>query len=168
MDLIEIGWTGRSHGLKGEIKLRVQDIYEEDLLAAKSLLIGDPAVPYFVERFRGGGAIIAKFEGLDNREQISLLSNKPLWLLKSQVSEKEEVPETPFDLVLGYTIMAQDYPPLGPIETIVDMPQHYLAELTHEGKTVYIPLHEDLIVVVREEEKILEMVLPEGLLNLGS
>lgn len=167
MDLVEIGWTGRSHGLKGEIKLRAQEFYEDDLLEVKSLLIGDPAVPYFVEYLRGGGAIIAKFEGIDNREQVSLLSNKPLWLLKSQVSDKPEEEDTPYDSIIGYTIMAEDYPPLGPIEAIVDLPQHYLAEIVHEGKTIFVPLHEDLIVAIKEEEKLMEMVLPGGLLDLG-
>jgi 16S rRNA processing protein RimM len=80
MDLVEIGWTGKAHGLKGEIKLRIASHFEDDLLEAKSLLIGDPPVPYFVEYFRGGGAIIAKFENLDQREQLVLLSNQPVFL----------------------------------------------------------------------------------------
>ncbi|MEO0732346.1 MAG: hypothetical protein AAFZ52_05900, partial [Bacteroidota bacterium] len=64
MDLTEIGWTGKAHGLRGEIKLRVLEHYEDDLLAAPSVLIGDPPVPYFFDHVRGGGAIIAKFEDL--------------------------------------------------------------------------------------------------------
>ncbi len=167
MDLVEIGWTGKSHGLRGEIKLRVQEFYEDDLMEAKSVLIGDPPVPHFLEYVRGEGSIIAKLEGLDSREAIQLLSNQPLWLLAHQVSDREMEPDTPYDALIGFTIVAEGYPPLGPIDAIIDYPQHYLAELDHEGKTILIPLHEDLITGLNESEQILEMDLPGGLLDLG-
>lgn len=168
MDLIEIGWTGKAHGLKGEIKLRVQAFYEDDLLAAKSVLIGTPPIPYFVEQLRGGGAIIGKFEGLDAREQINLLSNKPLYLMTSQVAAIEEPePDTPWDALIGYHIKAVGYPDLGPISGILDLPEHYLAELTHNGKALLIPLHENLVETIDEDAQELVMVLPEGLLDLG-
>jgi len=156
MNLIEIGWTGKPHGLKGELKLRIQEFYEDDLLAAKSLLIGDPPVPYFVERLRAGGSIIAKFETLDTREHVALLSGKPVWLQTSQVTEvAREEPDTPWDVTIGFTIKAEGYPDLGPIE------------LTHEGKDILVPLHENLVLSVDEEGEVLEMVLPEGLLELS-
>ncbi len=168
MDLIEIGWTGKPHGLKGEIKLRIQEFYEDDLLAAKSLLIGDPPVPYFVERLRAGGAIIGKFETLDTREHVALLSGKPVWLQTSQVTEvAQDEPDTPWDVAIGYTIKAEGYPDLGPITGIMDMPEHYLAELTYKGKDILVPLHENLVLSVDEEGEVLEMMLPEGLLDLG-
>lgn len=168
MDLIEIGWTGKPHGLKGEIKLRISDFYEDDLFAAKSVLIGDPAIPYFVEQLRAGGAVIGKFETLDSREAVALLAGKPVWLMASQVAAiQEPVDDTPWEAVVGYSIRAEGYPLLGPITGIMDLPEHYLAEMKHNGKDILVPLHEDLITGVEEETKVLEMVLPEGLLDLG-
>ena len=168
MDLIEIGWTGKPHGLKGEIKLRIQDFYEDDLFASRSVLIGDPAVPYFVEQLRAGGAVIAKFETLDSREAVAPLAGKPVWLLASQVTAvAEPEDDTPWEALVGYTIRAEGYPPLGPITGIMDLPEHYLAELKHDGKDILVPLHENLISGLEEENKILEMTLPEGLLDLN-
>ncbi len=168
MNLVEIGFTGKPHGLKGELKLRILEFYEEDLLKAQSMLIGDPAVPYFAEYLRGGGALIGKLEGLDSREAVQPLSNKPVWLLESQVTEiAGDAEATPWDPFIGWTIEAASYPVLGPITGIMDMPEHYLAELQHEGKSVLIPLHEELVVAVKEHDQVLEMDLPEGLLDLG-
>jgi len=168
MNLIEIGWTGKPHGLKGELKLRIQDFYEDDLMTAESLLIGDPPVPYFLERVRAGGAIIAKFETLDAREHVAPLSGKAVWLLADQITAVKEVqPDTPWDTVIGYTISAEGYPVLGPITGIMDMPEHYLAELSHDGKDVLIPLHEELVREVDKEKEVLTMLLPDGLLDLG-
>ncbi|NJC25056.1 ribosome maturation factor RimM [Neolewinella antarctica] len=167
MELIEIGWVGRAHGLKGEIKAHIQEFYEDDLFAATSVHIGDPAVPYFLEQVRAGGAVILKIENLDSREQISLLSNRPLFLMSTQVTQRDERDATPFDALVGYRIKAEGYPLLGPITGIMDLPSHYLAELTVDGKEILIPLHEDLVESVDEEKKILGMLLPEGLLDLG-
>lgn len=165
MNLTEIGWTGRAHGLKGEIKLRVLDHYEDDLMDQKSVLIGEPPVPFFVESLRGGGAIIAKFEGLDTREQVTLLSNKPLYALSANVPEREPEPDTPYDALVGWFIEAEDYPRLGPIKEIVDLPQHYLAVVDQSGREIMVPLHENLITDVREKDQTLVMDLPLGLLE---
>lgn len=164
MTLTEIGWTGKAHGLKGEIKLRVLEHYEEDLLEVDSVLIGEPPVPFFVESLRGGGALIAKFEGIDTREQVTLLSNKPLFALSSKVPEREPEPDTPYDALVGWFIEAEDYPRLGPIKEIMDLPQHYLAVIEHDGRDVLIPLHENLVTDVRETDQTLVLDLPTGLL----
>ena len=165
-ELIEIGWTGRAHGLNGEIKLRVSEFYEDDLLAAGSVFIGDPPVPFFPEQFRGGGALIAKFEGFDTRESITLLSNKPLFLSARNVTAREPEEETPFHFLIGFSIEAPDYPRLGPITEIMDLPDHYLASFEHEGRELLIPLHEELIESVNETERVVRMNLPQGLLSL--
>ena len=167
MELVEIGRTGRPHGIHGELALIIDDVYEEDLLNAKAILIGEPAIPYFVVSFRSGGKLTVTLENFTTREAVSLLSGKPLWLPADQVSAEAVADDTPYDDLVGYTIHAEGYPPLGPIEDILDLPEHYLAEVTYNDRTVYIPLHEDLIVSVRETDTVLEMDLPEGLLELG-
>ena len=166
-DLIEIGWVGKAHGLRGEIKLHVSEFYEEDLLGAESVHIGSPPVPYFVERIRAGGAIILKLEDLEKREQVSLLSNRPLFLMVTQVAQPEpDGADTPFDALIGWSITAEDYPTLGPISGIMDLPEHYLAELTHGGKDILVPLHEHLVLAVDEEKRMVTMQLPGGLLDM--
>ncbi|THH41341.1 ribosome maturation factor RimM [Neolewinella litorea] len=166
MELVQIGTTGRPHGVRGELSLFVEEVFEDDLLLARAVLIGDQPVPYFVERFRQGGKMTVKFERFDTREQVSLLANKPLWLPANEVSAAPPEEETPWDGVMGYTIEAEGYPELGPIEDILDLPEHYLAEITYNEKTVYIPLHDDLVREVRNEDGRLIMELPAGLLDL--
>ena len=160
MELVEIGRTGRPHGIKGELALYVEEAYEEDLLKATAVLIGEPPIPYFVQSFRTGGKLTVSLETFINRESVVLLAGKPLFLPADQVSARVEEEGTPWDGLIGYTITAPGYPELGPIADIIDLPQHYLAELTHNGKTVFIPLHEDLVLKVRETDTVLEMDLP--------
>ncbi len=168
MELVEIGRTGRPHGVKGELGLHVEELYVDDLLRAKAVLIGEPAIPYFVRQFRAGGKLTVTLETFTTREQVSLLAGLPLWLPSDQVTVEEEEAITPWDALIGYRIVAEGYPVLGPIVDIVDLPEHYLAEIEHGGKTVYIPLHDDLVIAVREKEEMVDMDLPGGLLELGS
>lgn len=165
MELVQIGKTGRPHGIKGEIKLYVDEGYEDDLFAAKALLIGQPALPYFIEKLRAGGSIIAKLEEMDQREDVVLLSNKPLFLTADAVTAIVVDEDHPFLGLVGYTIKAADYPLLGPIVDVMDLPEHHLAEIKYAGNTYYIPLHEDLIVARKESTKVVEMQLPDGLLD---
>ena len=167
MELVEIGRTGRPHGVRGELSLHVEELYLDDLLQAKAVLIGEPAIPYFVQQFRVGGKLTVTLETFTTREQVSLLSGKPLWLPSDQVTVEAEEAITPWDALIGYRIVAEGYPLLGPVADIVDLPEHYLAEIEHEGKTVYIPLHDDLVIAVREDDQTVEMDLPGGLLDLG-
>ncbi|MCP9235092.1 ribosome maturation factor RimM [Lewinella sp. JB7] len=168
MELVQIGTTGRPHGIRGELTVYVDEGYEDDLALARAVLIGERPIPYFLERFRQGGKLTVKLETFDTREQVALLANQPLLLPADQVSEQPEEADTPWDEVIGYTIEAEGYPRLGPIEGIVDLPEHYLAEITHADKPVYIPLHPDLVIGVREEESVLVMDLPLGLLELNA
>ena len=165
-NLVEIGWVGKAHGLKGEIKVHVSDFYEDDLFRATSVHIGQPPIPYFLEHIRAGGSVVLKIEELNDRDAVSLLSKRPLFLMDTQVSAREEPEESPFAELIGYTIQADGYPRLGPITGVMDLPSHYLAELTHEGKEVVVPLHEDLIERIDQEGQVLTMVLPEGLLDI--
>ncbi len=164
MDLVNIGRVGRPHGLKGELKLSIEDHYEEDLLDAKALLIGQPPIPFFIEYARGGGALIVKLENFNEREAVAMLSNQDVFLPAEQVSVTPAEVQHPFFQLIGFTIQAEGYPALGPIEDIMDLPQHYLAQLQHQGKEVLIPLHDDLIVEIKEDQLLLLMELPHGLL----
>lgn len=167
MEVVEIGRAGKPHGLAGELKLRVEDAYEDDLLTAGLVLIGQPPLPYFLESARGGGALIVKLETLDSREAVAPLAGRTLFLPADRVTATAPAANaTPFDAYLGYRIAAEGYPELGPIDEIVGLPEHYLAQIEHDEKTVLIPLHEDLIVTVSTEKQTLMMRLPEGLLEL--
>ena len=166
MELTQIGTCSKPHGIRGELKLRVDDWYLEDLENAKALLIGSPPIPYFIESLRIGGSTIVKLEGFDTRESVALFSGKPVHLPSDQVTAEVEADETPFDALIGWTIVAEGYPELGPIESIMDLPQHYLATIQVGEKEVFIPLHEDLVTGVNEAARQLTMELPGGLLDL--
>jgi 16S rRNA processing protein RimM len=171
-ELVEIGRTKKPHGVKGELKLFVEDAYFEDLLHAKVVFIKvrGTFMPYFVESIRGGQFIILKLEDVDNREDALAIGGKEMALRATDIIEEEEremeVEGLTFAHVIGYTIIDQAQGRVGKIEDVVEMPQQEMAEVKFNGKIILIPLHEDFIEKEDENNKELLMQLPEGLLDL--
>lgn len=168
-ELIKVGRIGRPHGLRGELKVSIDDIYFEDVIQQDSLLVavGSQYIPHFVEAWRSGGNLL-KLEEIDDKESAQLLQQREIYLAANLLTVPEEdIPvENPFVQYVDFTIVEETVGKVGVIQAIIDLPEHYLAEVAYEDKVIMIPLHEDLISSTDEDRKVLQMVLPEGLLEL--
>lgn len=168
---IEIGYTGKSHGLQGELKLVIKERYEQDALQANVLFleIKGKHIPFFVEEINIGNAWIAKLEDVDSREYADSLAGKGIYLREEDLLPPEAgdlFAEPNFDLFIGFEIVDTEMGPIGRIEEIYDVAQQFLASVQYQGREVLIPLHEELIQAVHEDVKELVMALPKGLLEL--
>ena len=67
---------------------------------------------------------------------------------------------------ISYEIISERDGAIGVIEEVIEMPQQIMGIVNYQGKEVLIPLNDQFITGVDEEKKILEMELPEGLLDL--
>ena len=170
---IEIGYTQKTHGVQGELKLFVEDRYYEDLIKNERIFVDQKGakVPFFIEDLRGGGALIVKFEGVDKREAAMLLQSKKVYLRPQDLIPEDdrelevEEEESPFAHLNGYAIHDKHSGEIGTISEIIEMPQQALALLVYKGNDVMIPLHEKLILSTDKKKKVLNMDLPEGLLD---
>ncbi|RME96568.1 MAG: hypothetical protein D6772_11760, partial [Bacteroidetes bacterium] len=158
------------HGLGGELKLNVDEAYA-DLLPRQEVLfvtIGGRPLPYFIESLRGEGSWLVKFEEVDDKETAAILQGAtislPTHLIRA--AAEAEVAFVPFLSWVGYTIYDAHHGALGTIEEVMDLPQHYLAQIRYQGRELYVPLHHDLIRNIDDEAKRVDMDLPEGLLEL--
>ena len=166
-----IGSTKRPHGLKGELKLYVEEKYVEDLMNAEILMIdikGRPT-PFFIEDIRFGNNIIAKFEDVNTPEAAMSIANKEISLRESDLipdDEREiEIETMPYEHCIGYTIVNEGET-IGVIDNIVEYPQQEMAILNYKNKEILVPLNQHFIKKVDDKTKVIEMVLPEGLLDL--
>jgi 16S rRNA processing protein RimM len=170
--LVKIGFTKKPHGLKGEVKLQIDDQYLEDLMETEVVLLtikGKPT-PYFVEDIRVGNAIIAKFEDIDSVEAANEIASKEMSLrevdiLTDEERTYEEEEGMEYDDCVGYKIMDGDIL-VGEIEEVVEFPQQEMAILTREGKDILIPLNVAFVLRRDDDSKTIFMDLPKGLLEL--
>ena len=168
-EMTKVGRMGRPHGLRGEMKVSIEDVYFQDVIQQDSLLIavGSQYVPHFVEAWRSGGNLV-KLEEIDDKESAQMLQQRDIYLPQNLLTVSvEDIPaDNPFEQYVDYTIVDITNGIIGKIKEIIDLPEHYLAEVNYKGKEIMIPLHADLIEQVNKKEQVLFMALPEGLLEL--
>jgi 16S rRNA processing protein RimM len=164
-NLIKIGFTKKPHGLKGEIKLVVEDRYLEDLMETELVLIdikGKPT-PFFIED------IIAKFEDVDTPELALVISSKELFIREQDLIPDAErellIEQLPYAHCIGYTIY-WDNTVIGTIEDIIEYPQQEMAVIMHNGREVLVPLNPHFVSKLDNDKKEIYMDLPEGILDL--
>ena len=167
-----VGYTIKPHGVKGELKIKTEQAYEKSVLKAKALFFeqGGKYFPYFIQQLRLGNSAILKLEGVDNKEGAQRLSKCSFALQTSDIEVNESPlemdPHEFFKTFTNYTIVDKAVGRVGVIESVIEMPQQSLAILEYNGNEVMIPLNDQFIDSIDQENQVLSMDLPEGILEL--
>ena len=178
---------GKVHGLKGEINFQFTDdvwdrlFEEEDVSADHSSLHGGGGgkplicevdgilVPFFIEeyRFRSDSTAIVKLEDLDSADAVQFLVNSPVFFEKKYQEELGE-DEVSLQYFIGFKMTDGDtQEEIGTIVEIDDKTDNWLFIVERpDGEVVMIPAHEEFIAEIRQEERLMVMDLPLGLLDL--
>ena len=92
-------------------------------------------------------------------EEIASLMGEEIWVKRSDIQEEDDGLMTWQDLV-GYTIMDDEAGAVGTIEEVDESTINTLATL-RDGRMV--PLHEDFILEIDEEQRVLHVHFPFSL-----
>lgn len=167
-DFVEIGQLRKAFGYQGQIKINIEDMYEQDLYDQKFLFVGIDGykVPFEIENITDTKGINIKLRSLDTPEDISRYHNLPIYLLKENlVHAKSYIDENELMSSLdGFSLYDTEMGYIGVIDRVEEYPQQIMAIIIIEDKEVLIPLNSSLIVSMDIEAKKLIMNLPEGLL----
>ena len=170
-EFVKVGKTQKAHGIKGELKLHVEDHFIVDLFETEALFveIKGQKIPYFIENLQEGNALILKLEGVDTRTESEQLMHKDVYMNRDDISLSDEIIASEglvYKFTEGFKIVDILYGEIAEIEEVVEFPQQEMAYVTFKNKTLLLPLHPNFVVEVDRENKILTMNLPEGLLDL--
>lgn len=152
----------------------ISDIDPQYFLEGGALIVENEGifVPYFAESVRpkGSTSFLIKISGIDSEEAASELVNKEIYILKK---DAEELLEDEFDelaALVGYKLIdADSKEEAGEITGIDDSTVNVLFIVeTPEGEEIYVPANEELIKEIDDDASTVEMILPEGLLNINS
>ena len=169
MNKIQIGYTQKVHGVRGEIKVHIEKPYQNDALKASVFFIELPegTLPYFIEQLQFGKTTIAKFEEVNDKETAKKLSGKNLFLKEEDVTAKEQREfELDYKFFEGFLIKDIELGTIGTIEEIVEMPHQIMAFLSYQNREVLIPINEYFIQDIDLESEVILMELPDGLLDV--
>lgn len=166
METTEIGYISKTHGLKGQVILRMKDGLFLDEEKANSLFIeiNGSQVPYFIEELRlSNNGYILKIETINAVEISKTLVGKKVYAYNEFVEEEE----SEFDEWIGYRIIDNQFGEIGLLNSVDQTTQNVLFNVVNSsGIEVILPFNEDLISEVNDTEKIIYYHAPEGLLDM--
>ncbi len=171
--MIEIGRLGKSFGVKGALRLKLDEIkYIEDLIGCDVLFveIEGQKLPYFIEEIQEGRDLLIFFDDVKDKQAAEKLVNRPIWLRAEDVLPEVDrtLPEDAleFSFAEGFEIWDEEMGLIGKIEGVEAYPEQELALVNYLEKEVLIPLNNQLVLEVDQENKRIIMNLPDGLLDL--
>ena len=172
-EIIKIGKFQKTHALKGELNM-ISDIDGEYFLEGHPLIMEYDGilVPYYVESLRpkGSTSYLVKISGIDNEEEAAQFVNKEIYILKKNAEEwiGEELIDS--NSLEGYKIIdVNSNAELGEIERIDDSTSNVLFIVKNRNEEeIFIPANEDFLIEIDDENRIIKMDLPEGLIELNS
>jgi 16S rRNA processing protein RimM len=125
----------------------------------------DELLPYFVEtaKKKSTDELIVKIEGIDKKESTTKYLRKEVWI-KAEEIKTHTNRSNPIGWV-GYHVLDQGKN-LGPAVEIIEQPHQVLCRLDIENKEVLVPINEQTLIGVDHQFRIIEVTLPDGLLDI--
>ena len=168
-ELIKIGQFNKPHGVRGEISFTFSDdVFDRGESPYIVCCIDNIYVPFFIEeyRFKTGTTALMKLVDIDSDEAARDFTNLEVFYPKSHYIENDEE-ATPDDYFIGFTISDITYGTLGEVTAIDDSTINVLfVVITPDERELLIPVQEAFVRAIDEEERIIHMDLPEGLLDM--
>ena len=159
--MLQIAKVLKSHGTDGGILLGFRGIDPEDIDTAEPVFIyfDELPVPFFIQslRRRGMDKAIVTLNDVKSLEDAEELVGREVY----QDYEEEEDPSGDLAALIGWTLKGA-----GTITDFYDIASNPCIEVSTKKGAVLIPLHEDLIVSMDPDAKVLEMNLPDGILDV--
>lgn len=167
-DSFRIGSIIKTKGLKGELQFYV-DFDNLDVIDFNAIFIdlGGKLVPYFIEsvKYHPNNLAYLFLEDVDTIEKASKLVKKDIYLPNKLKPKKKSGDFTLMDL-LGFIAVDEDEGELGRITQIQELPQQLIATVTYKNCEVLFPLNEEIIKGIDVVKGIVQVDLPEGLLDI--
>ena len=164
-EVYKIGRIGKTHGVKGEVTLHfTDDIFDRADADYLVIEIDGILVPFFMEeyRFRSDTVALIKFCDIDTQEQAAQLTGSDVFFPRHLAADAYE--ELSWSALAGYELVdAETQQTVGKIAHVDDTTLNILFEL-EDGRL--IPASNELIVQVDSQRQIIEITLPDGILEL--
>lgn len=169
-DCYQVGHITKTHGVNGELVLFLDVDQPDEYADLESVLleVKGELIPYFIESIaivKGSRAIVA-FEDVDTIEQAERLINCGAYLPLSELEPITDETRFYFHEIVGYQVVDASAGELGIVQGVYAMNAQDLITMDYQGKEVLIPINSDIVRTVDRASKKLNVVLPEGLLDI--
>ncbi len=168
-DVYKIGIFNKPHGIHGELSFTfTDDIFDRVECDYLICLLDGIMVPFFIEeyRFRSDSTALIKLEGVDSTERARSFTNIEVYFPKALAVEEVEESELTWEFFVGFRMEDVNQGSLGEIADVDTTTINTLFVIEREGEELLIPAQEDFIRSIDQDNKLIIVDLPEGLLAL--
>ena len=161
--MLAVGRITKLFGAEGEVNVNLYADFPDNFSEEQPLftIVDSLVVPLFCESFsrRGKGSATVRFADIDTVKRAELIMGNEIF-----VEEMESDDEFTFDDLIGFTVKISRRK--GTITDCYDNEINPLFEIELSGKQYLIPAVEEFIAAIDFDERIIKLVLPDGLLDL--
>ncbi len=165
MNTEEIGYISKTHGLKGHVILRLNELVNiDENIKSIFLDLNGSQVPYFIEEFRPNNAgYIIKLETIDVVDMSKKLIGKKAFALSDFILEEDESLKE----FIGYAIIDSKLGNIGNIADVDEKTDNAIIKVIHpSGVEIILPFNDDFIIEIDDDLKTIEFNAPEGLIEM--
>ena len=159
----------RPHGVNGEVAIRIEKGFEVDSVSfdVVFLELQGGLVPFFVDEIREKNPeeAILKFENVTSQQQARLLADAAIYIDRQWLMD-DGGGIIPTGTVVGYAAIDQIHGEIGTILRIQEIAKNPLFIVDYQNRELMIPIVEQFIVSVDDDQRKIFFDLPDGLLDL--
>lgn len=185
-NLLPVAQVVKSYNTTGEIIIKItSDLLEEFNRKEPVFIIFDELpVPFYIDQIqkRGNSGALVKLDAINDISHAEELIKKTIYISSSSVDPEllEESQEAMEEFIIGCTVENENGITIGEIieyhnfpnnpcieiELSIECSENSEDELEDEQDTILVPFNEDLILGFNPQERLLQMEIPKGLLEL--
>ena len=166
---ILLGRISRINGYDGSVNVKLEKDFIENIPEMESVFLeihGKP-VPFFISSSEYGGSDILKirFDGYDSYEKIIEFNGCKIYLT---VNDADLSPEKGTGDINGFKVYIEEKELLGTVTEVIRNPGQDLIKIVSPvNKEILVPFHKDFILKTDFKNRIIKLILPEGLTELN-
>jgi 16S rRNA processing protein RimM len=171
-ELLLIGRVGKTHGVRGEVKVRPETDDPERFSALDAVFIGaspEGARPYAVEAARyqqgkRGVTVVLKLAGIDTVDEAAVLRRQEVYAREADLPPLAEDEFFLHDLV-GMRVVTSEGVAVGTVRDVLELPAHPVCVVARPGREdALIPAVPAFITALNIDDGTLVVEPIEGLL----
>lgn len=168
-DLYPIGHVQKTHGIKGELSIVLNSDFEDLDFSCFIFEMDGIFVPFFAGewRFKTATTALLKLDGVNEEPQSRAFVGKTIFISKVEMPHNDTDGDVDIQFYTGYRLEDKVTGLVGTIVSVDDSTENLLFEVQASDKIVLIPAVDDWVVEIDDEQKILHVNLPEGLVQIN-